>query len=45
MGECTYAPIGEHNCNPRSECVKLICAGGGYRDEDVTVTLTHTSSG
>jgi len=36
-----HAPYGENDCLPRSQCIKLVCAGGGYRDGEEVPLLHH----
>ena len=36
-------PYGEHDCLPRTQCIKLVCAGGGYRPEEEVPVLYHGS--
>lgn len=45
--ECNHLPLEEHNCDAKNECVKLICAAGGFRDSQTieTITLTHSMTG
>jgi len=47
IGDCSHLPLEEHNCNPETECIQLICAAGGYRrpEDDETMAISHSIDG
>lgn len=44
MDNCAHTILGTHNCNPRTECVRLYCSAGGSRPVS-PLTLSHHVSG